>query len=120
MKAQEFRLGNLINSKELDLRNGSERIDAVEVDTYVMFELIRGNITGKYSPIPLTEEWLLKFDWFRITTDKRYTFRDIEYYSISESGSLYFGLEYTATDIKYVHQLQNLYFALIGTELTIK
>ena len=46
-------------------------------------------------------------------------FTDVEYFSLNE-GSLYFEGSYTTVEIKYLHQLQNLYFAICGTELEIK
>ena len=62
-------------------------------------------------PIPLTEEWLVKFGfkkgvkgWFK-TLDKNYKF------------NLYL---YHDSKYKSVHQLQNLYFALTNEELTFK
>jgi len=45
-------------------------------------------------------------------------FPDTEYYSL-EDGKLYFEGEYTTTDVKYLHQLQNLYFVLTGRELEV-
>lgn len=39
--------------------------------------------------------------------------------NISASGGYFLPMG-TAIDVKYVHQLQNLYFALTGTELEIK
>lgn len=101
MKANELRIGNWVFNK------AHERTQLKEVYSDC----------SVYDSIPLTEEWLKRFDWFSIDDDK-YTFRDIEYYSISSNGRLYFNCGYTATDIKYVHQLQNLYFALTGEELT--
>lgn len=73
-------------------------------------------------PIPLTQEWLLKFG-FEIK--KLESYRG-EYYMSSISGMVYYfftdsneiekqGSSYTC---KHVHQLQNLYFALTQKELT--
>ena len=69
-------------------------------------------------PIPLTEEWLLKFGF--------------EYSDLNGDSGLWkippfqiygkynqFIYDYKL-DVNYVHQLQNLYFALTGEELTIK
>jgi hypothetical protein len=106
MEANELRIGNWVVNKKLH--------EEIQIDGNFPFDNV-----FMIEPIPLTEEWLLKFDWFSIDDD-RYTFRDIEYYTISNEGSLYFCGSYTCTDIKYVHQLQNLYFALTGEELTIK
>jgi hypothetical protein len=121
MKAEELRIGNLAKD-----RNGKIlRIDWFEKDK-VCQQMIIGAMEvhpmteyfDYLRAIPLTKERIEGFDWFSIDED-RYTFRDIEYYSISEEGSLYFNGRYTCTDIRYVHQLQNLYFALTGEELKI-
>ena len=68
-----------------------------------------------YEPIPLTEEWLLKFGF--------------EYSDLNGDSGLWkippfqiygkynqFLYDYRL-DVNYVHQLQNLYFALTGEEL---
>ena len=75
-------------------------------------------------PIPLTEEWLLKFGFDEITP-KYYVLNIDEnnsftYYYTFSGGFWHFEFEGISIKIKYVHQLQNLYFALTGEELTIK
>ena len=71
------------------------------------------------SPIPLTEEWLLKFG-FEKTTNEYYDKNNglviwIDGQFINIEWKDRFLISYT-----YVHQLQNLYFALTNTELEIK
>jgi len=69
--------------------------------------------------IPLTEEWVLKLGF----KNKTIYIKGICLYLVNEgmSGGFQdneYGInEYV--DIKYVHQLQNLYFALTGEELTL-
>jgi len=63
-------------------------------------------------PIVLTEEWLLNFG---------FKGSDIDDYFIELSNGNFFklgSLDPIATNIFYVHQLQNLYFALTGKELS--
>lgn len=73
-----------------------------------------------YEPIPLTEEWFIKFG-FEVTVNNNHY---LEHGSIEigrmSSKRFYIQIrsENTTLDIKYVHQLQNLYFALTGQELT--
>lgn len=78
-------------------------------------------------PIPLTEEWLLKFGFeefeYHIKNNliwyKKwplpifYGSNGFEKYLIHDLGGRFVVL-------KYVHQLQNLYFALTGEELKLK
>lgn len=75
-------------------------------------------------PIALTEEWLVKLGLERrygnywetrsgnFEIDKDYK----KEWILSVNGNEY----YIGESFKYVHQLQNLYFALTGEELTMK
>ena len=73
-------------------------------------------------PIQLTEEWLLKFGFEK--ADEIY-FIEFDVYSMTikeyEKGNYILNPEthFNYVDIKYVHQLQNLYFALTNEELTL-
>jgi len=88
-------------------------------------------------PIPLTEEWLVKlgfevnkclgreYYWIDLTKDQStyiyYHFKDgvCVGNGISVSGSEEYERTYFV-DLQYVHQLQNLYFALKANELILK
>ena len=71
-----------------------------------------------FKPIPLTEEWLLKFGFIndKVLEFYRNDFTDstiiIDYNFICLLG-------YSHVKLNYVHELQNLYFALTGSELTV-
>lgn len=80
-----------------------------------------------FEPIPLTGKWLLKFgfkkyfdnnneSYFRINDDM---FITADYY-VYLMGDDAFECLKLKRKIKYIHQLQNLYFSLTGKELTIK
>lgn len=87
------------------------------------------------NPIPLTEEWLLKFGFMHdcATPDINFWIDMITHYLElrdfrDEWYPTYCQLPEMPNErtqrcgmnaIKYAHQLQNLYFALTGTELTI-
>lgn len=81
-------------------------------------------------PAPLTEEWLLKFgfEWEDVEsktngeTDKM-LFKDILLMKRHHNdlwAACPYGYLISPHRTLYVHQLQNLYFALTGEELTIK
>jgi len=81
-------------------------------------------------PIPLTEEWLLKFGFTRQTAPNNLPCSDFGRFRIywpsnSKNASLHFRpnetewFPFIINKIEYVHQLQNLYFALTGEELTL-
>ena len=98
-------------------------------------------IAEMFEPIELTEEWLIKFGAFKHELKGQYGYKYffpmLDYIYVIERDfnkhqSHFFGIQYTdcegiedqvfnfSFDLKYVHQLQNLYFALTGNELTIK
>jgi hypothetical protein len=103
MKANELRIGNYV-------------YDTLgKVNTYIVKEP-----HNQVKPIPLTEEWLLKFGFERSglynVKDEVYVYDE---YGLTDTGFEY-RFNYTQIKLKYVNQLQNLYFALTGKELTFK
>jgi hypothetical protein len=74
---------------------------------------------NQYEPIPLTEEWLIKLGFEKnITTDLYPTF---SYDIVNVNDGIVYVLNYGFVNhIKYVHQLQNLYFTLTREELKLK
>ena len=81
------------------------------------------NYVSAIKPIPLTEEWLLKFGF------KRYENGDANlgrcYSSPNVSLLMWYGQDradvsfWQGDGFKYVNQLQNIYFALTNKELTL-
>lgn len=129
MKVEELRIGNLVEvfdespTKVLAI---SDKYIALRFDStkYMMAEL------NQIVPIPLTDEWLVKFGFEKYTSNHYYI-------SVLQRGRVHVYLETNFSDasvelgnisgyafgypkVKHVHQLQNLYFALTGEELTIK
>jgi len=127
MKANELRIGNKINYEgfvatviglttddSVRVRYNKSELQIIECTAIFGWER---NVVGG---IPLTEEWLLKFgftyrhggylhnhktNYFTLTGDLP---DDLDYYG--GSGGI-------GANIKYVHQLQNLYFCITGEEL---
>jgi hypothetical protein len=108
MKAQELRIGNLYDN------NGN-----YFVVTPSTIESVFESERVWCKPIPLTEEWLLKFGFEKnITTDLYPTF---SYDILNVNDGIVYVLNYGFVNhIKYVHQLQNLYFTLTREELKLK
>lgn len=113
MKASELRIGNWINwiNRPVQIKNAVE-----------LYNISTDEVNAK--PIPLSEEWLLKFGFKEdephlfLNVD---TFLQITYDQYKKRLSLFlYGKHYFPKEIKYVHQLQNLYHSLTGEELTIK
>lgn len=103
MKAEELRIGNLVKSGSLEC--------------YINFFL--GGEVVDLKPIPLTEEWLLRFAF--VKEDDNYELKQIRInlnHQTTKIGAGWIGVD--VHHCEYVHQLQNLYHALTGKELTIK
>lgn len=124
MTASELRIGNLVYKMVLNVNSGKYEFPVTEVDYHIIHDVLHNK--GTYNAIPLTEEWLLKFgfkkkgEWMCIDFNPR---MGIRFYNgnsaecdITQDDKY---IAFKAGHIKYVHQLQNLYFALTGTELTI-
>ena len=127
MKVEELRIGNWINL----ITDGHEQ----EPDTFQWalydYDLYKDRMED-CKPIPLTEEWLLKFGFESKQNGLYKPFKGGCIRLNVGIASLFIGSDYslnTAMDydyvelpneIEYVHQLQNLYFALTGEELEIK
>jgi hypothetical protein len=76
----------------------------------------------EFEPIPLTEEWLIKFGFKlnklgNLCKSSNYQKRWITFKKYQDRWYLYLTHN---PKCDYVHQLQNLYFALTGEELTLK
>jgi len=118
MEAKELRLGNLILSKGLICEVEKVEHDGI-VAQFKHTDIEMDNTRG-IEGIPLTKEWLIKFgfvdDELHLDMNKETGCIDTIYFNdgkIGTSSSEYYGLH----KIQYVHELQNLYFALTGKEL---
>jgi hypothetical protein len=115
MEANELRIGNWIN----DIMGGFCQITA---DDIANWEAINAQ------PIPLTPEILEKsgFQW-EVSDHKPQCEKNGVLFFLYEDGSIGVGgwvysdyIEIGNANARYLHQLQNLYFALTGEELEIK
>ena len=134
MKASELRIGNKIKFMDdgtiftvvsIDLKGAG--LENISEFAWIEFESLE--------PIPLTEEWLLKFG-FKQNLDKWF---EINYFTDCTLSAEKMGIlinlcsnrcaildtdtdqqsAMTAKRIYYLHQLQNLFFSLTGEELTL-
>ena len=81
------------------------------------------DVVSQYEPIPLTEEWLLKFEFWTSDWDVHSTLRKqvLDSSLVYDKDNKTFDLgDLLNIKIEYVHQLQNLYFVLTGEELKLK
>jgi hypothetical protein len=121
MKRTELRIGNLVE------RNGKiHEVSSIHADdTIGIFVKDKNGSVGFFylrviNPIPLTEEILLINCRFKKSPhDIRFKTLNSIKLKTTEKG-FKFNYGESIIYIKYVHQLQNLYFALTGEELIIK
>jgi len=133
MKANELRIGNWVFSKTY----GKD----IEFKSFFGLCNVESNIE-LFEPIPLTEEWLVKFG-FELVGDVDFHWRSKKVFIkngyalfeedqsgiiISENGNkAYCDRSYQYRNghgidhkVEYVHQLQNLFYSLTGEELKLK
>jgi hypothetical protein len=119
--ASELRIGNFIQKRDdmcvLASINTDETIRIYndnKTDTYGCFCL------RIFNSIPITDEWLMKLG-FSTTRDNFYRKNESIMIEIlfHDKGILVTSQSVSLNQIKYVHQLQNLYFALTGFELQL-
>lgn len=145
MKATQLRIGNFIlfnteiNSEPFITQY---EIASINCDDTIRFksEMVEhenycNGTIGCYSikrisPIPLTEEWLIKFGFEK--NNKDYLLNNVlifDYTYLGTGDNHHIGFMFKWGNyinegkdivIQYVHQLQNLYFALTGEELELK
>jgi hypothetical protein len=114
IKANELRIGNKVFLKSLN------KIYTIECG----FDIEKIEDGDDALPIPLTEDWLLKLG-FEKTMTWTYTIDllgslKLVYYLGEKGWSLGFKNYSDFSNLKYLHELQNLYFALTGKELEMK
>jgi hypothetical protein len=117
MEAKELRVGNYV-----DTEDGVFMVAEIHKNDIIMMnDLFWARDFVK--PIPLTEEWLLKFG---LNSSDYITLEKNECILLDiHQDTVWIGdkeaFEYAAgIHIQHVHQLQNLYYALTNEELTIK
>ena len=127
---KEFRIGNLINYRIVDkMDERKEWLEVSEID-YDDLRIIgvKHEMNQDYQIIELTEKWLERLGFSVInesSAGKRYGYvidgifsSDLTFTfwkTTKEAGKFFRG----DLELKSVHQIQNLYFALTGRELTV-
>ena len=112
MESKELRIGNIIKGLSI------EKVEWLGDQVVNLYRV------GCYSAVDLTEDWLLRFGFKKVQEDKygcHYENEECWVY-LSHGG---FDVEVITDDerfnllrtYKYVHQLQNLCFAITGKDL---
>jgi hypothetical protein len=115
IQAQDLRIGNWASNGQIEFQITSK--DIYHLDVYV------NRVIAK--PIPITPEWLerMGFGFEKIGNGWHLDVEINHYCLYSESGKyvdLFVFSDEVGQQCQYIHQLQNLYFALTGEEITIK
>ena len=144
MKASELRIGNFVATEGIDY----VEISKIDADFGICYKIPQE--FGQFypykevEPIPLTEEWMMRFGfekipyaqilflgeirdlkekecWYQIKVISEFPELEIAIHFEHDTTITIIIDDHTEVQyIKHVHQLQNLYFALTGEELTIK
>ena len=123
MKKEELMYGNkLLFLNEVVTFS---HISQIREDGVFWIKTIEPKIDSKsfhFKPIPITEEWLLKFGFFKY--NNAYVLEKPNENIMNFKFSIWSDFTYNSSEfpveLKYAHQLQNLYFALTGTHLKLK
>jgi len=113
MKPNELRIGNIIKHKYSLQPFIVKKIQLTGVSTGLVNAIYKDLL-----PINLTEQWLKDFGFNKIEYDGEYVWEssilgvDL---NVTDAGLIFDN--WKSNPINYVHQLQNLYFALTGKEL---
>ena len=112
MESRELRIGNYVNW----IIPFSNEYSPKEVDIKIL-SLIN-NDSDICKPIPLTEEWLLKFGFEKIIVENYpiYIFNGFMVEVYTDCCVICYN-NTEITKIKFVHSLQNLYFSIKLKEL---
>jgi len=106
LKIEELRIGNLVYFNDNMFSEKENKIVEIEKvnKNFVIDKTNKNTIIGEienYKPIPINEEILQKFG-----------------FNLEDKSSTYYN-QFFLNKIKYVHQLQNIYFLLANKELKI-
>ena len=129
MKASELRIGNYYSfgfgANEATIRQVNSRF-------FSSFDDYDFELNGYHNPIPLTEKWLTDFGFEKPNNWHTYSLiiSDEDDKKLRSSIQIIIGngnaqvcrsgINAKSCPCQYVHQLQNLYFALTNEELTLK
>jgi len=127
MKAEELRVGNMYMSVKFGVPVKCELTDFTQLDKMSDGAYNDPPIDEMFKPIPLTEQWLENLGFYE-KYKSVHSHWNLKGFGLDQKSNVddnnntipteevfYYDYKY---EIKYVHQLQNLYFALTGEELT--
>ncbi len=137
MKANEVRIGNYYLYHIFDVfdeRKEWDEINQIDIEDLIWLSTPEGEVDTDYRPMPISEEWLLmlgfKEGYAVYSEGFSIDVQETDFYlRPCFHGGYYWGFNlkdkmdcefYDVLPLKYVHELQNLYYALTGKELSLQ
>ena len=127
MKANELRIGNLVNRKYFNSQPNNEHWGLEPVEIVSLFfgkynvKLKNGghSVIDYVEQIPLTEEWLIRLGFEKKQKTPALTVFNKDNFQVrfDPLDKFQFYINGRYLNLNYVHQLQNLYFARTNNEL---
>ena len=130
MKAQELRIGNLVTLNEeqrqelwnnqIHAQNDFFEVKTIYSDNDISLELddeIVDISENDVDGILLDEKWLIKAG---LQKNNGYPYKFLNGFIKIRNGIYFYKYYNLDIELKYVHQLQNLYFTLTGSELSFE
>ena len=131
IKASELRIGNIVSDRNMDVvyviginpTNEKTPLLVAAKHAYENHDKAKCDFWdyGNIHPIPLTSDWLIRFGFFKY--NNAWVLSTPKSNSIKFEFSIWQDLSYNTGEIKpelkYVHQLQNFFFSLMGKELVL-
>lgn len=118
MNASELRIGNWIHNN----------VEPFQIQAKDLIFLLAFDNEHYANPIPLNKEWVLNFGFSKMRGDNYTINKDGFIFGVGKLDKpcdeygwcfIYYNTDQLSNFFQYVHQLQNLYYALTGGELTI-
>lgn len=123
----ELRIGNWVNFSRIPTQiEGISRRIRPDCGYFEIVGISNPQKGIHITPIPLTEDWLINFG-FKKSIQGTAFFRNLKVYNhlfepyiVNHKGWHLSLRAKKVAKLEYVHQLQNLYFAITGEELNVK
>ena len=116
MDAKELRIGNIIRHiKDKESKEVVSIDYLIDLDNNKEGYVVNSSWLDEFEPIPLTEEILLKCGYIK-QENEMYRVMGHSIWNVQENM---FVSNKNGIILRSLHQLQNLYFAITGEELTV-
>ena len=112
MEARKLRIGNWVKEGRVCALDNLQAWTSIE-------GIVLPVEYKELTPIPLTEQWLLRCGFERTENHNIFLHPVNRFFSIILIDGSYF-YYVLHVEIKHVHEVQNLYYALTGEELKLK